>query len=122
MSKKISVIFHNLRGYDSHLIIKEVSKFDKKVSVIPMNRNLYNRNLEINRNLAFIDSMEFMTSSLDSVVRNLSDHDFVSLSKEFKGKYLKLVEQKGVYAYEYMDSFEKFFLDKLPDKCEFLVL
>ena len=35
MSKKIFVIFHNLRGYGSHLIIKEVSKFDAEVSVIP---------------------------------------------------------------------------------------
>ena len=35
MSKKIHVIFHNLRGYDSHLTIKEVSKFYVKVSVIP---------------------------------------------------------------------------------------
>ena len=29
------VIFHNLRSYDSHLIIKEVSKFDVKISVTP---------------------------------------------------------------------------------------
>ena len=35
MSKKISVIFHNLKGYGSHLIIKEVSKFNVKVKVIP---------------------------------------------------------------------------------------
>ena len=35
LSKIIRVIFHNLRGYDSHLIIKEISKFDVKVSVIP---------------------------------------------------------------------------------------
>ena len=30
LSEKIRVIFHNLRGYDSHLIIKEISKFDVK--------------------------------------------------------------------------------------------
>ena len=72
-----------------------------------------------NRNLVFIDSMQFMNSNLDSLVKNLSDHDFVCLSEEFSGKFLKLVKQKGVFPYEYMDSFEKFFEDKLPDKCGF---
>ena len=35
LTKNIFVIFHNIRGYDRHLIIKEISKFDVKVSVIP---------------------------------------------------------------------------------------
>ena len=35
MSKKVRVIFHNLKGYDSHLIFKELSEFDCKISVIP---------------------------------------------------------------------------------------
>ena len=59
----------------------------------------------INRNLVFIDSMQFMNSSLDSLVKNLSDDDFKCLSEEFSGNTEK---QKGVYPYEYMDSFEKF--------------
>ena len=33
MSRKVRVIFHNLKGYDSHLIFKELSKFNVKVSV-----------------------------------------------------------------------------------------
>ena len=35
ISKKVSLIFHNLKGYDSHLIFKELSKFNVKISVIP---------------------------------------------------------------------------------------
>ena len=31
---------------------------------------------------------------------------------------LELGKQKGVYLYEYADSFEKFSEDKLPDRCE----
>ena len=95
-----------------------MSKLDVKVNVIPNGLEKYMA-FTIKRNLVFIDSMQFMNSSLDSLVNNLADHDFVCLSEEFCGKFLKLVKQKGVYPYDYMDSFEKFFKDKLPDKCEF---
>ena len=29
------------------------------------------------------------------------------------------MKQRGVYPYEYVDNFERFFEDKLPDRCEF---
>ena len=45
--------------------------------------------------------------------------DFRYLSEEFSGELLKLVKEKGVYPYEFMDSFKKFSENKLPDKCEF---
>ena len=59
----------------------------------------------INRNLLFIDSMQFRNSRLDSLVKNLPDNGFKYLSEEFTGEFLELVKQKGVYPYEYMDSF-----------------
>ena len=90
VSKKIPVIFDNLKGYNSHLIIKEVSKFDVKVSVIPNGLEKYMA-FTINANLIFVDSMQFMNSSLDSWVKNLSDNDFNYLSEEFSGEILGLV-------------------------------
>ena len=66
LSKKVSVIFHNLRSCDSHLIIKKMSKLDVKLSVIPNGLEKYIA-FTINRNLVFIDSMQFMNCSLDSL-------------------------------------------------------
>ena len=41
MTKKVPVIFHNFKGYDSHLILKELSKFNVKKSVIPNGLETY---------------------------------------------------------------------------------
>ena len=68
----------------------------------------------LNKNLVFIDSMQFMNSSLDKLVKNLSDEDFKHLVKECDSKHLKILKQTGDYPYEYMNSFNKFDEDKLP--------
>ena len=73
----------------------------------------------ISNYLVFINSMQFMSSSLNKLVKNLSDSDFEYLSQAFSGDLLQLVKQKGVYLYEYMNSFAKFSEDKLPDRCDF---
>ena len=118
MTKKVPVIFHNLEGYDSHLIFKELSRFNVKISVIPNGLEKYMA-FTINRNIIVIDSMQFMKSILDSLVKNLMGKDFKYLSEEYSGELLELVKEKGVYPYEYMDSFKRFNEDKLPDKCVF---
>ena len=107
-----------MKGYDSHLIIKEIGKFYVKVSVIRNGLEKYMA-FAININLVFIDSMLFMNSGLDSLVKNLIDNDFKYLSEEFTSEFLELIKEKGVYPYEYMDSFKKFFEDTLPDKSKF---
>ena len=52
--------------------------------------------------------MQFMNSSLDKLVKNLSDEDFKYVVEEFGSSNLELLKQSGAYPYEYMNSFEKF--------------
>ena len=109
------MIFYNLRGYDSHLIFYELKKFHVKINLIPNGLEKYMEFI-LNKNLVFIDSIEFMNSSLEKLVKNLSDNYFRYLTQEFGSKNLELLRQKGAYPYEYMDSFKRFTEEKLPDK------
>ena len=121
MTKKFPVIFHNLRGSDSHLIFCELNKFDVEIDVIPNKLEKY-MTIFLNKNLVFIDSMQFMNSSLEKLVKNLSDNDFKYLTEEFSSKNLELLKQNDDYPDEYMDIFEKFSGKKFPDKKIFLQL
>ena len=73
-------------------------------------------------NLVFIGSMQFMNSSLDKLVKNLSDEDFKYLVEEFGSKNLRLLKQKSAYPYEYMNSFERFNEKKITCQKIFLQL
>ena len=64
-------------------------------------------NLNVNDQLIFIDSFKFLSSSLLSLVKNLSKYYFKYLSQEFDIKVLDLVKQKGFHLYECMSGFEK---------------
>ena len=59
-----------------------------------------------------------MNSSLNPLVTYLSEMDIKYLSQEFRSGLLKLVEQKGMYPYYYMDSFKKIFDEKWPNRCK----
>ena len=63
--------------------------------------------------------MQFMNSSLDSLVKNLVEREFVNLSENFSGKFLEVVKEKGIYPYEYMNSFKKINETELPSKDKF---
>ena len=65
--------------------MQEIDQFDVKVSVILKGLGK-NTAFTIIKNLVFIDSMQFMNFSLDSLVKNLSDNDFKLLSQECTGQ------------------------------------
>ena len=145
---KIPVIFHNLKGYDSHLIMQEIGQVitrenakieieNKKITerknkdkdnnekfnpylgigVIPCNTEKY-MSFSLGKHLQFLDSFQFMSSSLDRLAANLPKDGFTYTEMEF-GKKASLLKEKGVYPYDYMDSFQKFDDTKLPSKKDF---
>ena len=67
---KIPAIFHNLKGYDSHLIMQEIGKFNMNISVIPNNLEKY-MDFFLGNNLKFIDSLQFMNDSLEKLAKNI---------------------------------------------------
>ena len=118
---KIPVVFDNLRGYDSHLIMQKLGQFkDKKISCIPNNTEKY-ISFSVG-NLVFIDSLQFLNSSLEKLVDNLSKegtNKFPTFSKYVPSDTVPLLLRKGVYPYEYMDNFEKFQEPSLPSIGDF---
>ena len=74
------------------------------------------RGIFLNKNLVFIDSLQFMDSSLKKLLKNLTEDDFKYLTEEFGSKNLELLKRKAAYPYEYMDSFKRFRQKKMPDK------
>jgi hypothetical protein len=117
-------VFHNLKNYDTRHIFRNfnkriAAKYDKKgrqsyrsVHIIALNLEKY-ISFEI-QHLRFIDSYQFLNSSLEKLVKNLPTG-----SLRHARKYLgsnELLFAKGIFPYEWFDSFEKFDGTELPPK------
>ena len=60
------MLFHNLEGYDGHIILQELNNFNNiNIEVIPKSSERY-MNIIINRNI-FLNSMQFLNKSLDAL-------------------------------------------------------
>ena len=68
----------------------------------------------LGKHLVFLDSFQFMSSSLDKLASNLPRDAFEHTGKVFKGAQLKLMKKKGTYPYDHMDSFARFEETELP--------
>ena len=101
----MGVIAKNMEGYISFSIKVEVDKYVDKEG------NEGTKEME----LRFIDSIKFMSSSLDSLVNNLArgGHEFWGF-ENYNCHQRQLLIQKGIYPYEYIDSWDKFKETSLP--------
>ena len=112
LAMDIPIIFHNLRGYDSHLIMQAISKVGGDINCIPNNMEKY-ISFSLGK-LRFIDSMQFLHESLDKLVAASKEFH---ITEEYEPNQ-KLLLRKGVYPYDYMDNWDRF-TEKLPPQDAF---
>ena len=86
--------------------MQDLGKLNFKISVIP-NGLEKNMNFSTNNKLSFIDNFQFLSSSLDKLVKNLGKDGFKYLTQECDSKVLDLVKQKRFYPYEYISESKK---------------
>ena len=120
MTGVIPVVFHNLKGYDSHIIMQAIGKVKERMRCIPQTDENY-ISFSIGwkwGSLRFIDSYQFVKESLTTLVRNLCQdgkHKFRNLHNYFEDDNLvDLLLRKQVYPYEYMDCETRFEESNLP--------
>ena len=88
-------------------------EYELYINCIPNNMEKYMAFM-LGKHLVFLDSFQFMSGSLDR-----PKDKFKYTSEVFKKAKLELMTQKGVYPYDYMDSFERFNETQLPSKDDF---
>ena len=103
----MGVITKNKEDYITFLIKVAVDKY--------IDKNGVEKDKEIE--LRFIDSLKFMSSSLDSLTTNLVGRGQKLLGfEEYTPSQYELPVKKGIYPYEYMSEWEKLKETKLPPK------
>ena len=124
-------MFHNLSGYNAHLFIRELGAHTSDMEVIAKNKEDYisfsikvpvekyiDKNGEEKDKLIelrFIDSFKFMSSSLDSLTKNLvSGGKKLFGFEDYSELQYDLLTRKGVYPYEYVNSWDRFNKTQLP--------
>ena len=121
----IRVFFHNFRGYDSHLIVHQFRYYKKRaIKVIGQNIEKYLQ-IQWGNNIVFRDSLQFMFSSLEALAGSLiksGRQNFKHLHQVIENRYknanVELVERKGIFCYEYLDSFDRLAETKLPERAQ----
>jgi hypothetical protein len=119
----IPIFFHNLKGYDAHLIMQSIGKFTQELNAIATTEEKYISFSVGNQKtgkLVFLDSCAFMADSLENLAKYLGKENmdkFILTKKLFPNldeTKLKLLTQKGVYPYDYLSSIKKFDETVLP--------
>ena len=78
--------------------------------------------ITVNRHITFIDSLQFIKASLDTLTPKLEDNDFNYLKAEFPVDKFEILKRKDAYPYEWVNSYKKFKYPTLSKKKSFLLI
>ena len=145
----IPVFFHNLKNYDAHHLMlaigctevketvctdkngepimhkdKDGKDTDKPVTVTDGSISAIVQNMEKLISFSwgqfrFVDSFAFLSSSLGQLVANTPKQNLSITRLYIEHCLFNLITRKGVFPYEYMDSFDRFEETQLPPKEKF---
>ena len=114
-----AIFFHNLSKNDAHHLLKYIEiQSEEKLTVIPCNSETYisfsffvpvGRTKDdelLYEEFRFLDSFCFLSGSLDNLATTLKTKDYIQLSNHFP-KQVDILQKKGVFAYSFLDRFEK---------------
>jgi predicted transcriptional regulator len=121
MNRFIPVVGHNAKRYDTHLFIKTLADNlpdGYQIECIPNTEEMYisfsikpdySNKFEFGSNniqesLRFLDSYQFLSSSLDKLADSLSDEQCVYVGEYFKDEKFRVARRKGIYPYEWIDG------------------
>ena len=126
---KIPVFYHNLSGFDSHLIFDSISQSPNSITCEVIGQNLSNIFSIICGQLQFKDSLKFLPASLDKLSSNLKKKNgpltskFPSICDHFQKQFetfdesvFELLTKKQNFPYSYITSFERLNDKNLPDQ------
>ena len=135
----LPVIFHNLKNYDMHLILKHgidhfktwkltviaqtSEKYMTLTAKVPVATKTYkdsDKTYTIYYSLKFIDSFQFMSSSLNSLAQNLQSLPHTEkLKQRYPSLSTDVLHRKGVFPYSYFSSLNVLRETSLPPRTEF---
>ena len=92
ISRKLPIFAHNLPGDDGHLIFRKLHKYEK-IEVIPKSIGKY-MSIKVNKNIVFLNSMQFLNASLNTLAKNLTNSDFIYSKSEFPNIDIEEIRRK----------------------------
>lgn len=107
----VPIYFHNL-SYDSNFTIRELGCANGNINVISNSNEKYipfSKYISFKISIKFIDTFRSMVDSLGNLAKTLAENKtrFRETAKIFHRNTLDLVKRKGVFPYEYVDSWNK---------------